>query len=57
MNCWGYDHELNNLLLLSQANRKIKEDIIFDRLSDFVKSIKNYPDLIGNFCRHVCRAF
>lgn len=48
LNSWGYDYSLNKPVL-SHPNRQISEDIIFPELSDFVKTIKNYRDLIGSF--------
>lgn len=48
LNSWGYDHFLNNPVL-SHPNRRIYEDIIFPKLNDFVKTIKNYRGLVGSF--------
>lgn len=48
LNTWGYDHDLIHPVV-PHPNRKIKEDIIYDSLMDFVKSIDNYVDLVGNF--------
>lgn len=48
LNSWGYDHFLNKPVSL-HPNLQISEDMIFAELSDFVKSIKNYRNLIGSF--------
>ncbi len=48
LNCWGYDHELLKPVV-SHPNKQMKNDVIYKNLSDFVHSIKNYVDLLGNF--------
>ncbi|MDD2757942.1 MAG: glycosyltransferase family 2 protein [Patescibacteria group bacterium] len=48
LNCWGYDHWLKNPVL-PFPNHQITQDIVYPNLSDFVKSIKNYMDLVGFF--------
>ncbi|TAN34188.1 glycosyltransferase family 2 protein [Patescibacteria group bacterium] len=48
LNCWGYDHWLKEPVL-SQPNQKLEKDAVYDTLADFVKSIKNYLDLVGFF--------
>lgn len=48
LNSWGYDHFLNKPVL-SHPNLDISEDVTFPELSDFVKTIKNYRELVGSF--------
>lgn len=48
LNCWGYDHWLEKPVL-TQPNRLITSDQVYDSLSSFVKNIKSYLDLVGNF--------
>ncbi|MDB5259221.1 MAG: glycosyl transferase family 2 [Candidatus Taylorbacteria bacterium] len=48
LNGWGYDHELANPVV-SHPNRKMQEDISYGSLSEFVRSIPDYMDLVGNF--------
>ena len=48
LNAWGYDHELKHPVV-SHPNRQISEDRIYEDLREFVRSIDNYTDLVGNF--------
>ncbi len=48
LNNWGYDYYLKNPVLPTPSI-KIYKDIHFSKLSDFVKSIKKYTNLVGNF--------
>ncbi|MFA6486017.1 MAG: glycosyltransferase family 2 protein [Candidatus Magasanikbacteria bacterium] len=48
LNSWGYDHDLNRPLL-SRPNTQLINDVIFNSLADFVRSIKKHRDLIGYF--------
>ncbi len=48
LNCWGYNHEMTSPVV-SHPNWDIKEDRIFNTLSDFVKTISKYIDIVGNF--------
>ncbi len=47
-NCQGYDHELITPAL-SHPNLPYQENRDYERLADFVREIKNYRDLVGNF--------
>ncbi len=47
-NCWGYDHDLIHPIM-SSPNRKITHNVTYDTLGEFVRSIKDYTDLVGNF--------
>lgn len=49
LNCWGYDHWLNKPVV-SHPNQQISKDVIYNNLSDFVKSKKSYHNLVGLFC-------
>lgn len=48
LNGWGYDHKLINPVA-SHPYRQIKDDVIYESLTKFVKSIKKYIDIVGNF--------
>ena len=48
LNGWGYDHELMHPIV-SHPNRQVKEDRVYGSLAEFVRSISNYTDLVGNF--------
>lgn len=48
LNCWGYDIELKNKLL-PYPNLQLTEDLKFEKLSDYIKSIKKYTNLVGVF--------
>jgi hypothetical protein len=48
LNCWGYDHDLKKPVL-TKPNRLITKDVSYNKLGDFVRSIKGYTDLVGNF--------
>lgn len=48
LNFWGYDSELKNPVL-PHPNFKISKDIYYNRLSDYIKSIKEYTNLVGVF--------
>lgn len=48
LNCWGYNHELT-APVVNHPNWDIKEDRLFNTLGDFVRTIKKYIDIVGNF--------
>ena len=48
LNCWGYNNDLS-APVVSHPNRTEKDDLIFNKLLDFVRSIDNYLDMVGFF--------
>ncbi|MCF7843484.1 glycosyltransferase family 2 protein [Candidatus Gracilibacteria bacterium] len=48
LNGWGYDNNLKETVL-PHPNLNIQEDQKYEKLSDFVKSIKKYEDIVGIF--------
>lgn len=55
-NAWGYDHQLIKPVV-SKPNLHISKDLEFSKLSDFVKSIDNYTNLVGYFGGLSCQIF
>lgn len=55
-NAWGHDRQLLKPAV-SRPNLKIKNDVSYFKLSDFVKSIKSYVDLVGYFSGLSCQIF
>lgn len=49
LNSVGYDPELINPVL-SHPNNDIAKDLTFEKLSEYVRSIKKYTNLVGGFC-------
>lgn len=45
---WGHDNALINPVV-PHPNRPVKQDIIFEKLSDFVRTIKEPMSLVGTF--------
>lgn len=48
LNCWGYDHALQHPVL-PMPTIHLKKDLHFKKLSDYVKTIPRYTDLVGVF--------
>lgn len=48
LNSWGYDNKLKEPILPS-PNLLITKDASYEKLSDFVRSVKNYASLAGLF--------
>ncbi len=48
VNCWGYDIDLKNAVL-SHPNLVMEKDLHFEKLSDYIQSIKKYANLVGVF--------
>ncbi len=48
LNCWGYDNALHHRIH-NKPNRDLSSDTSFPTLSDFVKSLEKYIDIVGNF--------
>lgn len=48
LNCWGYDNALQHQIH-NKPNRHLSSDTHFPTLSDFVKTLDTYIDIVGNF--------
>jgi abequosyltransferase len=48
LNCWGYDSDLKNPVL-PHPNLKIETDLYYKKLSDYIRTIKKYTNLVGIF--------
>jgi abequosyltransferase len=55
-NCWGYDRELKEQAV-SWPNLRISQDESYLKLSDFVKRIPDYRNMVGYFGGLSCQIF
>lgn len=47
-NVWGYDTKLVQKAV-SRPNLLLEKDLAYEKLSDYVQTIPNYKDIVGNF--------